>query len=113
MAAFDFSRKAGKIIGGKSVNGGRDSVVDAFFAEVANYQQTLNQSLAGILGKERAARVARLDKDLLSADSRLHKGSQFSADVMQAGFSEEETLFFLWAQTGRKMRGSGSVPKAA
>jgi len=46
------------------ISGGRDSVVDEFFAEVAQYQQALTQSYARILGKERAERVATLDKDL-------------------------------------------------
>jgi len=91
---FDFFRKAGKIIGIKSLSGGRDSVVDEFFAEVAHYQQALTQSYAGTLGKERAARVARLDKDLLPADSYLFKSSQLSADFMPAGFSVAENLLF-------------------
>jgi len=91
---LDFFRKAGEIIGIKSLSGGRDSVVDEFFAEVAHYKQALAQSFAGILGKERAERVARLDKDLLPADSYLFKSSQLSADFMPAGFSEAENLLF-------------------
>ncbi len=94
MAALDFFRKAGEIIGIKSPSGGRDAVVDEFFAEVAHYKQALAQSLAGILGKERAARVARLDKDLLTDDSLLSNSSKLSADFMAAGFSGAENLLF-------------------
>lgn len=113
MKVLDFFRKAGEIIGIKSLSGGRDSVVDEFFSEVAQYQQALTQSFAGIHGKERAARVARLDKDLLSADSHLFKSSKLSADFMPAGFSEAENLLFLWGQTWRKRLSSRSIPRAA
>ena len=110
MAALDFFRKAGEIIGRKFISGGRDSVVDEFFAEVAQYQQALTQSYAGILGKERAERVATLDKDLLSADSYLSKSSQLSADFMPAGFSERENLLFYM---GRQLQNVLSCPNAS
>jgi len=56
--ALDFFRKVREIIGIKSLSGRRESVVGEFFAEVAHYEQALTQSFVGILGKERAAKVA-------------------------------------------------------
>ena len=89
----DFLRKIGNIIRRKSVDGGGDSVVAEFFEEVAQYKQALTQSYAKILGKERAEKVAKLDKSLLSPDSYLFKSAQLE-EFIPGGFSEEENLLF-------------------
>jgi hypothetical protein len=89
----DFLRKIGKIIRRKSVGGGEDAVVAEFFEEVERYKQPLTQSYAKILGKERAERVVKLDKGLLSPDSYLFKSAQLEEFIL-GGFSEEKNLLF-------------------
>lgn len=89
----DFLRKIGKIIKRKSASDGGDLVVAGFFEEVARYKQALTQSYAKILGKERAERVAMLDKSLLSSDSYLFKSAQLE-EFIPGGFSGEENLLF-------------------
>jgi hypothetical protein len=53
----------------------------------------LTQSCAKILGKERAERVVKLDKSLLSSDSYLFKIAQLE-EFIPGGFSGEENLLF-------------------
>ena len=89
----DFLRKIGEIIRRKSAGGGGDSVVEGFFEEVARYKQALTQSYAKILGKERAERVAKLDKRLLSPGSYLFKSAQLD-EFIPGGFSGEKNLLF-------------------
>jgi len=76
-------------------------VVAGFFEEVARYKQALTQSYAKILGKERAERVAKLDKSLLSPDSYLFKSAQLE-EFITGGFSgEENPLFYVGMDLGK------------
>jgi len=88
-----YLKKIGEFIKESFGNQKKNSIITEFFKEIEKYRTDLEQAYINVLGKEKADKVLKLDKYLLSSDSYLCKTSSLR-DYTTYGFSARENLLF-------------------